>query len=319
MTARTTAVEPGSVEARRSTGIWRDAFGRLIKNRLAIVGGLFVIFLIFLGVFGPLFAPWPYDRQDTRAIVENLIATGHDALVPFQSPAHILGTDELGHDILSRLMDGAQISLSVALVVQIVVLVIGLPIGALAGWFGGRLDTYLMRFTDVMYAFPDLLLIILMSVAFRDTAFGRLYSGLFLVFVAIGLTSWVTVARLVRGQLLSLKEMEFVEAAKALGVRDRSIVMRHLMPNAIGPIIVAITLGVPGAILAEATLAYLGVGVQAPRASWGSLIAAGQDSIRFSPHLVFLPGIMIALALISFTFLGDGLRDALDPKLKGKQ
>lgn len=315
MTARTTAVAPGSIESRRSTGIWRDAFGRLIKNRLAILGGLFVIFLAVLGSLGPIFAPWPYDTQDTKAIVDNNFI----ALTPFKHPGHLLGTDELGHDILSRLMDGAQISLSVALVVQIVVLVIGLPIGALAGWFGGRLDTYLMRFTDVMYAFPDLLLIILMSVAFRDTAFGRLYSGLFLVFVAIGLTSWVTVARLVRGQLLSLKEMEFVEAAKALGVRDRNIVMRHLMPNAIGPIIVAITLGVPGAILAEATLAYLGVGVQAPRASWGSLIAAGQDVIRTSPHLVYLPGLMIALALMSFTFLGDGLRDALDPKLKGKQ
>lgn len=315
MTSRTTAVAPGSVEARRSTGIWRDAFGRLIKNRLAILGLLFVGFLVVLGVLGPRFAPWPYDLQDTPAIIAN----NYRALVPLQSPAHLLGTDRLGADILSRIMDGAQISLSVALVVQIVVLTIGLPIGAMAGWFGGRLDTYLMRFTDVMYAFPDLLLIILMSVAFRDTAFGRLYSGLFLVFVAIGLTSWVTVARLVRGQLLSLKEMEFVEAAHALGVRDRNIVMRHLLPNAIGPIIVAVTLGIPGAILAEATLAYLGVGVQPPRASWGSLIAAGQPLIREAPHLVYLPGIMIALALMSFTFLGDGLRDALDPKLKGKQ
>jgi oligopeptide transport system permease protein len=314
MTAGTTTAG-GAVDARRSTGIWRDAFGRLIKNRLAILGGIFVIFLAALGILGPRFAPWPYDAQDTAALIEN----NFNPLVPFQHPSHLLGTDTLGQDILSRLMDGAQISLSVALVVQIVVLGIGLPVGAIAGWFGGRLDTYLMRITDVMYAFPDLLLIILMSVAFRDTAFGRLYSGLFLVFVAIGLTSWVTVARLVRGQLLSLKEMEFVEAAKALGVRDRNIVMRHLLPNSIGPIIVAVTLGVPGAILAEATLAYLGVGVQAPRASWGSLIADGQNYIRYTPHLVFLPGIMIALALISFTFLGDGLRDALDPKLKGKQ
>jgi oligopeptide transport system permease protein len=315
MTATTTAAKPGSIEARRSTGIWRDAFGRLAKNRLAVLGLLFVIFLAVLGILGPRFAPWPYDAQDTQALIDN----NFNPLVPFQVASHPLGTDTLGQDILSRLMDGAQISLSVALVVQIVVLFLGLPIGAIAGWFGGRLDTYLMRFTDVMYAFPDLLLIILMSVAFRDTAFGRLYSGLFLVFVAIGLTSWVTVARLVRGQLLSLKEMEFVEAAHALGVRDRNIVMRHLLPNAIGPIIVAVTLGIPGAILAEATLAYLGVGVQAPRASWGSLIADGQKYVRYAPHLVFLPGIMIALALISFTFLGDGLRDALDPKLKGKQ
>ena len=314
MTATTTTAG-GAADARRSSGIWRDAFGRLIRNRLAIVGGLFIIFLAALGILGPRFTPWPYDYQDTAA----LIANDFDPLVPFQNASHLLGTDTLGQDILSRLMDGAQISLSVALVVQIVVLTLGLPMGALAGWFGGRIDNLLMRITDVMYAFPDLLLIILMSVAFRDTAFGRLYSGLFLVFVAIGRTSWVTVARLVRGQLLSLKEMEFVEAAKALGVRDRSIVMRHLLPNAIGPIIVAVTLGIPGAILAEATLAYLGVGVQPPRASWGSLIAAGQSYIRYAPHLVYLPAIMIASALISFTFLGDGLRDALDPKLRGKQ
>jgi oligopeptide transport system permease protein len=314
MTASTTTAAPQS-DARRSAGIWRDAFGRLIKNRLAILGGLFVIFLAFLAIFGPRLTPWPYDAQDTAAITAN----NFKPLVPFQNPAHLLGTDTLGQDILSRIMDGAAISLSVAMVVQIVVLTLGVPIGALAGWFGGRIDNALMRFTDVMYAFPDLLLIILMSVAFRETWFGRLYSGLFLVFVAIGLTSWVTVARLVRGQLLSLKEMEFVEAAKALGVRDRSIVLRHLLPNALGPIIVAVTLGIPGAILAEATLAYLGVGVQPPRASWGKLIADGQSYIRYAPHLVYLPAIMIATALISFTFLGDGLRDALDPKLRGKQ
>ncbi|MEP7361602.1 MAG: ABC transporter permease [Chloroflexota bacterium] len=314
MTARTTTAVPQG-DARRSSGIWRDALGRLMKNRLAIVGGIFVIFLAFLAIFGPRLTPWPYDYQDIAAITAN----GFRQLVPFQNPSHLLGTDSLGQDILSRLMDGAAISLSVAMVVQIVVLTLGVPIGALAGWFGGRIDNALMRFTDVMYAFPDLLLIILMSVAFRETWFGRLYSGLFLVFVAIGLTSWVTVARLVRGQLLSLKEMEYVEAAKALGVRDRNIVMRHLLPNALGPIIVAITLGIPGAILAEATLAYLGVGVQPPRASWGKLIADGQQYIRSAPHLVYLPAIMIAAALISFTFLGDGLRDALDPKLKGKQ
>ncbi len=314
MTARTTTAAP-QADARRSSGVWRDAFRRLAKNRLAIVGGIFVLFLAFLAIFGPRLTPWPYDYQDIAAITAN----GFRQLVPFQNPAHLLGTDSLGQDILSRLMDGAAISLSVAMVVQIVVITLGVPIGALAGWFGGRIDNALMRFTDVMYAFPDLLLIILMSVAFRETWFGRLYSGLFLVFVAIGLTSWVTVARLVRGQLLSLKEMEFVEAAKALGVSDRKIVMRHLLPNALGPIIVAITLGIPGAILAEATLAYLGVGVQPPRASWGKLIADGQQYIRSAPHLVYLPAIMIAAALISFTFLGDGLRDALDPKLKGKQ
>ena len=222
--------------------------------------------------------------------------------------------------MLSRLLDGARISLTVAIVVQFVVIGIGVPIGAIAGWYSGsRIDNGLMRFTDVMYAFPDLLLIILFSVAFRETAFGQALNGLLLVFVAIGLVSWVTVARLVRGQFLSLKETEFVEAAQAIGVSDRNIIMKHLLPNGISPIIVAITLGIPAAILAEAALAYIGVGVQPPRASWGSLIAAGQPFIRSYPHLTYMPGILIALALISFTFLGDGLRDALDPKLKGKQ
>jgi oligopeptide transport system permease protein len=304
------------VQPRQSSGVWRDAFGRLRKNRLALVGLFGIIFLAFIGIFGPMITPWPYYAQDTAAVTAN----GFKPIPPFVDASHILGTDQLGQDMLSRLLDGARISLTVAIVVQFVVIGIGVPIGAIAGWYSGsRIDNGLMRFTDVMYAFPDLLLIILFSVAFRETAFGQALNGLLLVFVAIGLVSWVTVARLVRGQFLSLKETEFVEAAQAIGVSDRNIIMKHLLPNGISPIIVAITLGIPAAILAEAALAYIGVGVQPPRASWGSLIAAGQPFIRSYPHLTYLPGILIALALISFTFLGDGLRDALDPKLKGKQ
>jgi oligopeptide transport system permease protein len=303
-----------AVGARPSAGLWGDAFGRLLKNRLAILGLILVTLLLLAGVFGPIIAPWDYRVQDLQAVFAN----GNRPLPP-GSPNHILGTDNLGRDLFSRLLDGARISVSVAFVVQIVILTIGVPVGALAGWFGGRLDNLLMRFTDVIYAFPDLLFIILLSVAFRETFFGKAIDGLLLVFVAIGITSWVTVARLVRGQLLSLKETEFVEAAKAIGVSDRRIVTRHLLPNGMGPVIVAVTLGIPGAILAEATLAYIGVGVQSPRASWGSLIAEGQKYVRSEPHLVVFPAICIALALIGFTFLGDGLRDALDPKLKGKQ
>jgi len=313
--ATTAGVLDRTVTARRSSGIWRDALGRLMRNRLAVIGGIWVIFLILLAIFGPAIAPWHYDQKDNVAF--NL-AHGRPA-PPFTIPNHPLGLDNYGLDIFSKLLDGAQISMSVAFVAQAVVLLIGIPIGALAGWYGGRLDTYLMRFTDVMYAFPVLLLIILLSVAFRDTDFGRALNGLFLVFVAIGLTSWVTVARLVRGQLLSLREMEFVEAARAIGVSGRKIMTRHLLPNAIGPVTVAVTLGIPTAILFEATLAYLGVGVQPPRASWGKMIAEGVNFIRSAPYLTYLPGLMIASALISFTFLGDGLRDALDPKLKGKQ
>ena len=312
--ATNAAVQAQVAQPRASAGLWSDAFGRLRKNRLAILGLVLVILLLFAGVFGPIIAPWPYQVQDLEAIFAN-----NNRPLPPGSPNHLLGTDSLGRDLLSRLLDGARISVSVAFVVQLVIVVIGVPVGALAGWFGGRLDNILMRLTDVVYAFPDLLFIILLSVAFRETFFGKALDGLLLVFVAIGITSWVTVARLVRGQLLSLKETEFVEAAKAIGVSDRRIVTKHLLPNGMGPVIVAVTLGIPGAILAEATLAYIGVGVQPPRASWGSLIAEGQKYMRSEPHLVVFPAICIALALIGFTFLGVGLRDALDPKLKGKQ
>jgi oligopeptide transport system permease protein len=299
---------------RPAASLWGDAFARLRKNKLSMIGLIMVIFLFFLAIVGPFITPYNYQDQDLTAVVRN-----HGQPLPPFTGGHILGTDQIGRDLLSRLMDGARISMTVAMVVQIVVLLIGVPIGAIAGWMGGRTDNLLMRFTDVMYAFPDLLFIILLTVAFKATPFGQAMDGLLLVFVAIGLTSWVTVARLVRGQMLALKETEFVEAARAIGVSDRKIVTRHLLPNGIGPVIVAITLGIPSAILAEATLAYIGIGVQAPRASWGSLVADGQQVLRSSPWLVVFPALFIASALISFTFLGDGLRDALDPKLKGKQ
>jgi len=314
MSTNTTVVGARVGKPKEAAGPWREAAGRLFKNRLAIVGLVLVTLLLIAGIFGPILAPYPYQAQDIPAILAN----GGRPLPPGAS-GHLLGTDQLGRDLLSRLLDGARISVTVAFVVQVVIIGIGVPLGAMAGWASGKLDNGIMRLTDVMYAFPDLLFIILLSVVFRETAFGQALDGLLLVFVAIGLTSWVTVCRLTRGQMLSLKETEYVEAARAIGVSDRNIVQRHLLPNGMGPIIVAITLGIPSAILAEATLAYIGVGVQPPRASWGSLIAEGQKSIRGDPHLVTFPAICIALALIGFTFLGDGLRDALDPKLKGKQ
>ncbi len=292
----------------------RDALRRLRRNRLAVVGGIVVIGLLVIAALGPALAPWHYRVQDLDA----LRANGNRPLPPI-SPGHLLGTDQLGRDLFSRLLDGAQISVTVALVVQLVVLVIGVPIGAAAGWFGGRIDNILMRFTDVIYAFPDLLFIILLGIVFRETALGRAMDGLLLIFVAIGLTAWVTMARLVRGQVLSLKESEFVEAARAIGVSDLNIVVRHILPNSIGPVIVAVTLGIPSAILAEATLSFIGIGVQSPRASWGSLIDDGTRWLQSEPHLVVFPALALALALMSFTFLGDGLRDALDPKLRGRQ
>ena len=291
----------------RGTSLWRDGVRRLRRNKLAMAGGVVIVMLSVIAIFADALAPLPYTKTNFGRLNEGPTRT------------YPLGTDQLGRDLLSRLLDGARISVTVAFVVQAVIIFLGVPIGAIAGWFGGRTDNLLMRVTDVIYAFPDILFIILLSVAFRETVFGQALDGLLLVFVAIGLVGWVTVARLTRGQMLALKETEFVEAAKAIGVSDRKIVMRHLLPNGMGPIIVAITLGVPVAILAEATLAYIGIGVQPPRASWGSLIADGQKFVRAEPHLVVFPAICIALALIGFTFLGDGLRDALDPKLKGKQ
>ena len=314
MANRSEALPGVAVVPRKSASLWGDAWRRLIRNRLAVVGGVIVISFLLLAVLGPFIAPFPYQEQHLK----DILANGNRPIGPFHPP-YLLGTDNLGRDLLSRLMDGAQISMTVAMVVQVVVIFIGLPIGAAAAWFGGRIDTYLMRFTDVMYAFPDLLFIILLSVTLRETVLGKAMNGLLLVFVAIGLTNWVGMARLVRGQLLSLKETEFVEAARAIGVSDFKIVTRHLLPNALGPMIVSITLGIPGAILAEATLAFIGIGAQAPRASWGSLIAAGQGYLRSNVHLVLFPAVTIGLALLSYTFLGDGLRDALDPKLKGKQ
>jgi oligopeptide transport system permease protein len=315
MATQTRGIAAAGVTPRQSEGIWRDAWGRLRRNRLAIVGLVFIILLFLAAIFGPAIAPWKYYVMDDAALAAN----DYRPLAPFQNMSHILGTDDTGRDVLSMLLDGAQISLTVAIVVQIVVLAIGVPIGAAAGWFGGRTDNVLMRFTDVIYAFPDLLFIILLSVALYDTWFGHAMNGVLLVFVAIGLTAWVTVARLVRGQMLALKETEFVEAARAIGVTPRKIVTRHLLPNSMSPVIVAVTLGIPAAILAEATLAFIGVGVQPPRTSWGSLISLGYDKIRQYPWLTLMPGLLIATALLSFTFLGDGLRDALDPKLKGKQ
>lgn len=314
MATRTQALEvPAGLDA-KPTSLWRDAFGRLVRNRMAVVGGVIVLILVFMAIFGPFLTPYPYSQIDYKAMA----ATGGIPVPPL-SMGHLFGTDNLGHDLFSRILDGARISMTVALVVQLVVLFIGIPMGAAAGWFGGRMDNLLMRITDVVYAFPDLLFIILLSISFKDTWFGGAVDGLLLVFVAIGIVSWVTMARLVRGQILSLKETEYVEAARAIGVSDFRIVSRHLLPNAIGPVIVAVTLGIPSAILAESTLAFLGIGVNPPRASWGTLINDGSLWMSSTPHMLVFPAIAIALALLSFTFLGDGLRDALDPKLKGKQ
>lgn len=276
--------------------LWKDAWRRLIKNRASIAGGIFLLLISLTAIFAPFVAPYPYDQQD---LVGN-----------YQSPSsqHLLGTDGLGRDLLSRMIYGARISLSVGIIASLVGLVIGITYGSISGYAGGRVDNLMMRFVDVMYAFPDLLFIILIMVIF-----GR---GIFVIYIALGVTAWMTIARLVRGQILSLREKEFIEAARAVGAGMPRIILRHLLPNFISPVIVAVTLNIPNMIMAESTLSFIGLGVPPPMASWGVLANEGWRAMRSYPHLVLFPGVVIALTMLAFNFLGDGLRDALDPRMR---
>jgi len=282
--------------ARPPTSLWRDALRRLARNRMAVGGGVIVLVLVITALFAPLLAPYDPIKQDYTAVLSG------------PSAAHPMGTDGLGRDVLSRLIFGARTSITVGVLTQVVILAIGLSIGATAGLAGGRTENLLMRFTDIMYAFPDLLLIILLRSIFGGSVT--------MIFVAIGLAGWVTVARLVRGQILSLRERDYVLAARSLGSSQFRILVRHLLPNALGPVIVALTFGIPGAIFAEAALSYIGIGISPPTPSWGSMIQDGYQAIFAFPYLVLWPGLAIALTMMSFTFLGDGLRDALDPRMR---
>jgi len=293
------------VPSRRSRGLWSDAWRRLRKNKLAVAGLIIIGLLALIAIFAPLLAP--YNFRD-------VVHSGHTNAGPGE--AGLLGADNLGRDILSRLLYGARISLSVGLVVQVVVVGIGIPLGAIAGYFGGWVDSLISRLIDIMYAFPTLLLIVLLSSALRESPIKQLLGGLFIIFIAIGLSSWVGDARLMRGQIISLKSREYVEAARSIGATSGRILWKHLIPNALGPILVSVTFGVPGAIFAEAALSYLGIGVIPPTPSWGAMINEGYPAIFYSPTQVLLPGLAIAITMLSFTFLGDGLRDALDPRGK---
>lgn len=296
----------------RSHGYWADAWRRLLRSPAGVIGLVLVGLMAVLAIVGPVIAPWDYRVQDLDAVR----ATGGRPIPPFGRPDHLLGTDFIGRDLLSRTIDGARVSMTVALIAQVVVVAIGLPLGALAGWKGGRTEALIMRFTDVMYAFPELLFIVLLTSAVVETPIFHWLNGLFIVFVAIGASAWVTMCRLVRAQVLSLKQREFVEAARAMGVPAHRIVTRHILPNAMGPVVIAVSLGLPSAVIAESTLSFLGLGVQVPRASWGSLIQVGTDNIDRYPWLVIPPLVALAVTLIGFTLLGDGLRDALDPRLR---
>jgi oligopeptide transport system permease protein len=290
---------------------WREVAGRLVRHPRGRIGLAIVGAVLLLAIFGPLITSGEYDTMDLAALTAN----NHRALTPF-SPGHLLGTDQLGRDLLTRVIVGAQGSLTIAFIVQLMVILIGVPLGATAGWAGGRLDAILMRFTDVISAFPELIFIILVSVTFIGTPLDQWLDGLFVMFVAIGLISWITVARLVRGEVLVLKQREFVEAARAVGLSGPRILIRHVMPNLLGVVVIAVSIGIPAAILAESTLSFLGLGVQPPRPSWGSLINYGSQQLPQYPHMVIVAVVPLLLTLVGFTLLGDGLRDALDPRTR---
>ena len=305
------------IPMRRPANLWRDAWHRLTRNRAAVVSLVYVALLVLVAIFASVVAPYPFQRQDLEST----------DLGP--SAAHLLGTDGLGRDELSRLVYGSRISLAVALVDVLIVLVVGVPLGLMAGFFGRWLDVLVMRTVDVLLAFPNLLLVIVVITYLRAVldqpsgpilalvgALDGITGGLLGVFIALGLVSWLTVARLVRGQVLSLREKEFIEAARMIGSTDRRIIVRHLLPNTLAPVIVAATFGIPGAIATEAGLSFLGLGVRPPFPSWGILIAEGVRNMRAFPHELLFPAVILAITLICFNFLGDGLRDALDPKLK---
>lgn len=280
--------------ARPHHTLWGDAFVRLRRNRLAMVGAFIIIAIVLASIIVPWVSPYEFDQQNLNAILEG------------PSHAHLLGTDGLGRDVFTRLFYGARTSLAVGVFTQLIVLTIGLPIGALAGYAGGKLDNLLMRFVDIVYAFPDILLIILI----RAILGGSIY----MIFLAIGLVAWVNVARLVRGQILSLKQRDFTTAARAMGASGPYITLRHLLPNSLGPIIVLVTFGIPRAIFAEAALSYIGIGIRPPTPSWGTMIQDGYNNIFGAPYLVLFPAIAVGILMLAFTFLGDGLRDALDPR-----
>ncbi|MBK6508446.1 MAG: ABC transporter permease [Haliea sp.] len=279
-------------QAEQGTSLWRDAWLRLRRNRLAVLGLAVLCFFVLVALLTPWIAPYGYAQQNLE-----LGATPPSA-------AHWLGTDIFGRDLLTQIMYGGRVSLAVGFIATAVALVIGVTWGAIAGYAGGKLDAAMMRLVDILYALPFMIFIVLLMVVF-----GR---NMLLLFLAIGAVEWLTMARIMRSQVQSLRQQEFVEAAISLGLSPATIIRRHLVPNALGPIIVYTTLTIPSVMLLEAFLSFLGLGVQPPQTSWGLLISYGAESLEEYPWLLLYPGLALTLTLFSLNFLGDGLRDALD-------
>lgn len=296
MSVNASTIENQRKVIEKGRSLWNDAWRRLKKNPTAMFG---LVVIIFLGLVA-IVSKWivPYDP-----FALNLI----DSLKP-PSMAHWFGTDFYGRDILSRIIYGARISLLVGFIVQFISLTIGVTLGALSGYFGGKVDMVIMRFTDIVMSFPDLLFIIGIRVA--------LGPGLFNIILAMAAVSWTGNARIVRSQVLAVREMEYIEAARALGARTFKVIVRHVLPNCVAPMIVSVTMGIAGSIMSEAGLSFLGLGVQEPVPSWGSIIYEGLTYLRTAPWYTLFPGAAIGLTVLGFNLLGDGLRDALDPRLK---
>jgi oligopeptide transport system permease protein len=304
-----------NVIARKQRSLWRDAFYRLRRNRAALAGLMVIGVAAAVALLAPVIAPYgPFAQNTPKSLMEPVWTQAFGS--KYTDSGYILGTDQLGRDILTRLMWSARVSMVVGLVPVAIVLMIGMTVGMLAGYAGGWTDNLLMRLTDVVYAFPDLLFVIIIVATLRNTDFGGLMDGLLIIFVGIAVVNWVGLARLVRGQVLSLKHREFVEAARAIGATPGRIMLKHLLPNVLAPVIVSVAFAIPGAMLTEATLSFLGIGIRPPTATWGVMINEGFVVFSTTPWPVMLPAICIAVVLLAFTFVGDGLRDALDPRMK---
>ncbi len=280
----------------KGRSLYIDAWHRLLKNKAAVAGLVVLALMIFLVAVGPMLSQWDHEIPDWD----------HYSTPPSLETGHLFGTDAIGRDLFVRTMIGGQISLLVGLLATLVSLIIGVSYGAIAGYMGGRVDNVMMRFVDAVYAMPFMFFVILLMVIF-----GR---NIFLIFIAIGAINWLDMARIVRGQTLSLKNKDFVEAARACGATEAQVIRRHIIPNLLGVVIVYVTLTIPQVILVESFLSFLGLGVQEPLTSWGALVNEGAQELETAPWSLLFPATFLAMTLFAFNFLGDGLRDALDPK-----
>jgi oligopeptide transport system permease protein len=329
--------------AQQGRSLWSDAWYRLLRHRIAVSGGVFIILLALVALTAATINPYALQGFNDELTRSNQPPYAKQELADNNAPPftgskspdlegfrYFLGADQLGRDLLTRTMYGTRVSLAVAVVAALVSLVIGVVYGLISGFAGGRVDELMMRIVDFLYGLPIIIIVILMQVYFKavarrggDTGFvsvildlNAAMGGLLFVFVAIGALNWIGMARIARGQTLSFKQKEFVEAARAMGSNRSRIIFRHLMPNILGPCIVQETLQIPGYILLEAFLSFIGLGVDAPTPSWGIMINEGYQALRSSPHIVFTPAVALTTTVLAFNFLGDGLRDAFDPRLK---